>query len=252
MKHTFIYFAVSLLIFSCNDTKKEALEPTKSETVELSTSETSQIGRNNYAVVWKWTTTDVQLVIDNSASISEELTSLWKQDIVENTYYNSNSKVDKLSYFPNISFFLKAASYEDAEVILNKLTIVKKGIAVYNIYPVGNLWLDRKFKTIHENGLTKSFVTVWKTKSKPTDKITKAQNDKILELWNNGKVENAYFDIEGTQSANNTTDFVFYANANTKEEAIAMCESLPFFKENIATYNIHEVGVFWMGKNTQD
>lgn len=100
--------------------------------------------------------------------------------------------------------------------------------------------------------MTKSFVTVWRTNNKPTDELTQAQNDKILELWNAGKIENVYFDIEGTQIANSKTDFVFYANTNTKEEAIAICESLPFFKENIATYKIYEVGVFWMGKYEQN
>lgn len=253
MKHAFLFLATSLFIFSCGNNTKEANNETRSKTVEtISTTETSKIGRNNYAVVWNWTTTDVQLVTENVATISEELTALWKEDVVENAYYNSDAKVDKLSYFPNISFFIKAASYESAEVILNKLSVVKKGIALYNIYPVGNLWLDRKFKTIHENGMTKSYVTIWSTNKKPEDGLTKSQNDKILALWNIGKIENVYFDIEGTQKANNKTDFVFYANANTEEEARAICESLPFYKENIATYKLHEVGVFWMGKYTQN
>ncbi|PKV53061.1 hypothetical protein ATE84_5195 [Aquimarina sp. MAR_2010_214] len=252
MRHAIFYLALSLLVFGCNDTKKEAKTETKSETVESTSIQASEIGKNNYAVVWNWTTTDEQLVSDNVQTISNELTSLWKKGIVENTYYNSDSKVDKLSYFPNISFSLKAESYESAEVILNKLTIVKKGIATYKLYPIGTLWLDRKYKTIHENGMTKSFVTVWTTTGIPTDELTQVQNDKMLELWKSGKVENVYFDIEGTQKANNETDFVFYANANSEADAKAICESLPFFKDNIATYKIHEVGVFWMGKYEQN
>lgn len=248
MKHIFFYLTLGFLVFGCNKTTKDTSTETKSETIESTTKQTSEIGKNNYAVVWNWTTTNEQLVADNAPKIAEELTSLWKKGVVENTYYNSDSKVDKLSYFPNISFSLKAVSYEDAEVILNKLTVVKKGIAVYKLYPIGTLWLDRKFKTIHENGMTKSYVTVWTTKNKPTDELTQAQNDKILELWTAGKIENVYFDIEGVEKLNNKTDFVFYANANTKAEAIEICENLPFFKENIATYKIHEVGVFWMGK----
>ena len=251
MKHTFLYLAVSLLFFSCGNNKKETKTETKSDTVEPIVTQTSKIGSENYAVVWNWTTEDEQLVSYNTPIISKELTTLWQKGIVENAYYNSDSKVDKLSYFPNISFSLKAESYKSAETILNNLTIVKKGIAVYKLYPIGTLWLDRKHKTIHENGMTKSFVTVWKTNNKPTDKLTQAQNDKVLELWNTGRIENAYFDIAGTQKPNSKTDFVFYANANTKAEAIAICESLPFFKENIATYKIREVGVFWMGKYEQ-
>ena len=250
MRHSIIYLALSLLVFGCNDTKKEA--KTKTETVESTPTQTSEIGKNNYAVVWNWTTTDEQLVSDNSVTISNELTSLWKKGVVENTYYNSDSKVDKLSYFPNISFSLKANSYKSAEIILNNLTVVKKGIATYKLFPIGTLWLDRKHKTIHENGMTKSFVTVWTTTSKPTDELTQAQNDKILEFWKSGKVENVYFDIEGTQKANTKTDFVFYANANSEADAKALCESLPFYKNNIATYKIYEVGVFWMAKYEQN
>lgn len=252
MRQTFFYLAISLLLFSCGNNKQEATTEIKPETVESKPAETSIVGKNNYAVVWKWTTTDEQLVSDNALKISKELTELWKKGVVENTYYNNDSKVDKLSYFPNISFSLKAESYESAETILNNLTIVKKGIAIYSIYPIGTLWLDRKHKTIHEKGISKSFVTIWTTKNNPTDELTKSQNDEILELWNEGKIENVYFDIEGTQKQNSKTDFVFYTNANTKEDAKAICESLPFFKKNIATYKIHEVGVFWMGKYEQN
>ncbi len=251
MKHTFLYLTLSLLICGCANNKKERNTDTKSETVVSITAKTSKVGNENYAIVWNWTTTDEQFVLDNSSTISKELTALWKKGVVENAYYNSDSKIDKLSYFPNISFSLKAESYKSAEIILNNLTIVKKGIAIYQIHPIGTLWLDRKSNTIHENGMTKSFVTVWSTNKKPTTKLTKVQNDKILKLWNAGKIENVYFDIEGTQIANSKTDFVFYVNSNTKEEAIILCESLPFFKNNITTYKIHEVGVFWMGKHEQ-
>ncbi|MDG1309936.1 MAG: hypothetical protein P8P13_05485 [Flavobacteriaceae bacterium] len=252
MKKSILTLTISILFLSCGG-KSQKKETDNSPNTETSVgNDLSKIGRENYAIIWKRTTSDEQLVTDNLVTISNELTALWKKGIVENTYYNSDSKVDKFSYFPNISFSLRAESYESAEVILNKLTIVKKGIAVYKIYPIGTLWLDRKHKTIHENGMTKSFATVWTTTGKPTDELTKEQNDKVLELWNAGEIENVYFDIEGTQKPNSKTDFIFYANANTKEEAIAICESLPFFKENIATFKTHSVGVFWTGKHEEN
>lgn len=249
MRHIIIYLAVSVLLFGCNTTSKESKTKTTSKKVETTNSE---IGKNNFAVVWNWTTKNEQLVTDNSITISNELTSLWKKGIVENTYYNSESKADKLSYFPNISFSLKAKSLENAKEILNDLTVVKKGIATYKLYPIGVLWLDRKHKTILKNGITKSFVTVWTTTGKPSDKLAQEQNNRMLELWKSGKVENVYFDIEGTQKANLKTDFVFYVNAKNLEEAKALCESLPIFKENVASFKIHEVGVFWMGKFEQN
>jgi hypothetical protein len=245
MKHTLYYLALAFLIFSCNNNKKET--KIKSDTT-TSNIETSEILLKNYAVVWNWTTKDEKLVVDNLKAISNELTSLWKKDIIENAYYNSDSKIEKFSYFPNISFSIKAASSEAAEKTLNNLTVVKKEIAAYTIYPIGNLWLKRKPETINKNGITKSFVTIWETKSKLSHELAKKQNDTMLSLWNSGKIENIYFDIEGTQIKNNVTDFVFYVNAKTKAEAIELCESLPVFKEKYSTYKIHEVGVFWMGK----
>ena len=131
MKKSILTLTISILFLSCGG-KSQKKETDNSPNTETSVgNDLSKIGRENYAIIWKWTTSDEQLVTDNLVTISNELTALWKKGIVENTYYNSDSKVDKFSYFPNISFSLRAESYESAEVILNKLTIVKKGIASY-------------------------------------------------------------------------------------------------------------------------
>ncbi len=191
----------------------------------------TEVGIQNFAIVWKWTTNNVDLVNDNVVTISKELDNFWRKGVNENAYYNSNAKHDKLEYFPNISFFIKAKSVEDVKTKLNELTVDKKGIAFYQIFSVGNLWLEIKYNTIDEKGLTKSYVTVSKTIKKPTEALVNKQTDEIMKLWNAGKIENVYFDIEGTQTENSKEDFVFYANANTEKEARALCESLPFFKK---------------------
>ena len=131
--------------------------------------------------------------------------------------------------------------------------MLKKGIATYTLYPVGTKWLDRKEDKIYEKGITKSYVTIWTTnhKENATDDLTKAQSDAILKLWDNGTIENVYFDIKGVQEANAKTDFVFFVNANSEEEARKICDNLPFFKEKIASYKIKEVGVFWLGENNR-
>lgn len=254
MKKTILVLAISVLFFSCGDKsqKKEKVDSTNQEA--SITNDESEIGLNNYAVTWKWTTSNTELVQENLLTISEELTALWKADEIENVYYNNETDAEKLDYIANISFFLKAHSKENAEEILNKLTIVKKGFATYNLHLVGLLWLDRKSETIYEKGITNSFVTVWKTEKGgyPTEEIVKSQSDAVLKLWDEGKVENVYFDIEGTQKANDNTDFVFFVNTNTEEEAEAICNSLPFYKENIATYKLYPVGAFWMGKYSQN
>lgn len=240
--------SVLLIFMACNNQSKDNKVTNKIKQ-ENSEKEDTKFGRNNYAIVWKWTTTDKQLVDDNTPLISNELTQLWKDGIVETAYYDSDAEIDKFENYPNISFFLKTKSYESAELILNNLTIVKKGIAVYSIYPVGLKWLGRNDKIIKEKGIvTKSYVAVWTTNknAKPNDNVVKDQSDTILRLWNEAKIENVYFDIEGTQKANNKTDFVFFVNANTEEEAKKICDKLPFVKEKRASYELHSVGVFWL------
>lgn len=235
------------IMFSCNTKEKE--KTIAAETKIEANVEKPIYGDKKFAIVWKWTTTNKQLVIDNAPAVSQELTNLWKRGIVENAYYDSDAKIDKFEFFPNITFFLKTESYETAEVILNNLTVVKKGIAVYTIYPVGTLWLGRKTDKINAKGITKSYVAVW-TKNqdaKPTNELIVAQNDATIKLWNEGIIENVYFDIEGVQKANNETDFVFFVNANSEAGAKEICDKLPFSMENIASYQLLSVGVFWMG-----
>ena len=249
-----LLFTLSLLFLSCGESSKK--EPVKSQEEETTTiDQKSLIGRNNYAVTWKWATNDTQFVQDNLPTITEELTNLWKDGVVENAYYDTEAPVDKLDYLANIAFFIKAHSEDHAKDILDGLTIVKKDIATYELHPVGLLWLDRKSDVISEKGWTKSFVTIWTTNEQTadmSDEVVQNQNDAMLELWKKGMVENAYFDIEGTQISNKKADFVFFVNANTREEAEAICNSLPFYKNNIATYDMHQAGVFWMGRYTND
>ena len=244
---------IGLSVLSCGNTTQTENVETSSNQPNSSVEDQSKIGRTNYAVLWKWATDDVELVSSNSVQISEELSNLWKEDIIENAYYDPQSKVDKLAYFPNIAFFLKTKDEAAAKAILDDLTVVTKGIATYQLHPVGQLWLNRNTDVVKKNGPKKSFATVWTTTKSPlegqnADVLLQKQNDAILQLWNDGIIENVYFDIEGTYTSNDKTDFVFFINANTEAEAIKICESLPFFQEKMTTYKIHPAGVFWMGK----
>mgnify|MGYP000465814437 CR=1 FL=1 len=240
MKKIIVLVITIISIISCTNSKKKEKVTEIKETKSFKASQ-------NYAVVFKWTTKDEKLVEDNAMQQSDQLLKMWKENKIENVYYDSSSKVDKFSYFPNITFFLKAENKEATEVILNDLVVVKNAIATYSIYPVGNLWLKRNKDEIKKRGLTKSYVSVWTTKSKPSDEITKLQSDTVIELWKKGIIENAYFDIEGAQVANNKTEFVLFVNSNTEEEAKSILNNLPFIKNNIASYKLHQVGVFWMG-----
>ena len=248
-----IFLAIVALLLSCNNQSKEQ-ESSNESTPQVGTSEVdeSRIGRQNFAVIWRWKTTDKQLVSDNAVTITNELMTLWKNDVVENAYYDSDAKIDKFEDFPNISFFIKAKSLEEAETILNRLTVVKKEISEYTIYPVGMKWLGRQSDTIQKKGVTKSYVSVWTTlglSDKPdADKLLKKQSDTMLDLWNNGIVENVYLDLEGEFAKNDQTDFVFFVNADSKKEAQEILNNLPFAMEEVASYQIFPVGFFWMGE----
>ncbi|RLD21493.1 MAG: hypothetical protein DRI69_03905 [Bacteroidetes bacterium] len=243
-------FLFSLFLLSCGNEASKKGEEDSTTTSVATDDDASRVGYSNYAVIWTWTTENVQLVYDNSVEVANELTELWKKGVVENAYYDSESKEERLEYFPNIAFFILAPSAENAGIILDELTIVRKGIATYSLHPVGQLWLGRNEDVVRKYGITKSFVTIWTTRdgAKPSPELIQTQNDEMLELWNKGAVENVYFDFEGTHSNNSKTDFVFFVNADSEQAARSICNALPFTKENLATYKIKEAGVFWMGQ----
>lgn len=253
MKHFLL--VMTILIFILPGCDNQSAKNNKSEETKQSQStetETQQIVLNNFAVVWNWKFSNKQLLDEYLLIVSTEMEKLWKDDIIENVYFQSDA--NKASgYFPNISCFVKAQSIDEARAILNNLTLVKNSLADYNIYPVGTKWLGRETEVIKSKGLGKSFVAVWselETISAANDgDIIMAQADSIMSLWKKGIIENVYFDNEGTNSTNDVTDFVFFVNADTEKEAKEICDNLPFSIEGKASYKIKEVGVFWLGKH---
>ena len=246
------------ILFACNNQpqdQKTSNEPNQQPaTTEV---DNSKIGRKTFAIVWKWKTTDKKIFEENVLTISKEMEELWKKDVIVDAYFDNGTKIYKAGYFPNISCFLKAKSEEEAETILNKLTLVENEMAEYTIYPVGTKWLGRATEAINKKRFTKSFVAVWSTSEKfdqnDNGDVIIAQSEALLKLWNEGAIENVYFDVEGTQKTNKVTDFVFFVNADSDKEAIEICDNLPFVQEKIATYILQPVGIFWLGefKNEQ-
>ena len=250
MKKLTLTILVAAFLFGCTNQTPGKKSP--DETNQTTKNDDSQIGRHNFAVVWNWKTNDKQLMDKYLLSVSDEMNELWKNDVIENIYFHSDASKES-GYFPNISFFLKAKSQKKAENILNDLILVKKGLADYKIYPVGAKWLGRATEAIHNKGVTGSFVAVWTTPKKidpDTDsEVIMAQADAIMKLYKAGVIENVYFDVEGTQTANNITDFVFFINTKTKDEAKKICDNLPFSLKKKATYKLQDVGVFWLGEH---
>ena len=235
--------SIVLLIVSCNNTNNQTTETT-TENMPV----TKEIGRSNYAVIWDLTTSDRDLIADNSATFTDEIISLYENDYIENVYFNTEAATTMDSQYPTISFFVKANGIEKAREILDDLSILKKGIATYKLFPVGGLWLDKNEKASTVNANDKTFVTIWDaTEVMAKTDVLNDQTVSILNLWKSGKIENAYFDIEGIGSESEKTDFVFYVKAANVDEAKVICESLPIFKEKMATYKLHLVGSLWLG-----
>ncbi len=254
---TLLSFLVVIFFIGCQSQSQDDNTDSTAAPNTEKTDSGADIGRVNYAVVWKWATTDVALVRENTVQISEELTQLWEADRIENVYYDPVATVDKLANFPNVAFFLKAKDEKEARSVLDQLTVTTKGIASYKLHPVGQLWLDRKSVDTKKADLTQSFATVWTTLKSPlqvekADELLKLQTETLIEHWNQGRVENVYFDIEGTYQANDKTDFVFFVNASSEAEARKICDSLPFFQAEIASYQLFQAGIFWMGQHQND
>ena len=255
MRKLLLIATLGVFLVACKGQDKEKKVDTIVESESSSDSDNSKLGRKNFAVIWKWITTDVEKVKENTTQFAEEMNSLWKNGDIENAYYNPNAKIDKLEYFPNVSFFIKAKTKEKAKEMLNELVFVKKGLVTPIIYPVGTKWLGRNEEVINKKGITNSFVAVWSTlrdvdQAKDLN-IIMDQSNELLKLNQNGDIENIYWDLEkaANPSANkDITDFVFFVNANSEEEAREICESLPFTKAKIVSYKLHPAGVFWLGE----
>lgn len=251
MMNKLLVLIITLLVVSCTSTEKNENKNTQQiKEVEKAI----KVGKKNFAVVWNWETKDKNLVDDNLLAQAEQFTNLWKEGIIENAYFNSQPS-DQFENYPSISLVIKASSEENASAILDDCIFVKKGISNYTLHPIGIKWLDRKDEVINENGMSKTWVAVWSStidlnseasKKELNDNVQK-QSDDVLALWKAGKIENVYFDIEGTQSRNEVQDFVMHVNANSEQEAKAMMDELPFAKKNIAHYQLFPVGVYWMG-----
>ncbi len=250
MKKVALFALLGILISCSNQTNEKANNELKEQNAEEMNN--SNFGMKNFAVVGKWGSSNSQMMSDNKTVINEELVDLWKNNKIENVYLN-NEVEERLGDYPNISFIVKAKSKKEAKIILDDLTIVKEGIASYNIFPVGTKWMGRNSEIKNPIEIEITYVAVWtnNTDIEPTTDDIKVQSDAILKLWNEGTIENVYFDIQGTQNENTLTDFVFFVNVNSEDEALEICDKLPFAKKNLASYTIHYVGAFWLGEYNQ-
>lgn len=244
MQKLFILILLSAMFISC---KQENVKQEKKETVD--TEKTSTLSIEKFGVKWYWVSDDPLNFESKNSIFKKELNELWESGVIENVYFGVEQEVEGRLAYPTIAFFINASSDQEARKILNNLTIVHEGIASYNLVPVGLLWMDRKNDAVKALQKENAYISIWHMKdgSKLTDSLTVVQNDMVLNLWKEGVIENIYFNIEGTIQDNKRKDFIFFVNANSKEEARMVCNDLPFYTEGIAEYQMYDAGKYWLG-----
>lgn len=231
-----------IALSSCDNSATKKKETSKAE-----------VTVNNYAVVWDILTDDHDYVMNYLPEQSEEFNKLFAEGKVENAYINTYDlvKLNNDAALASVMFFIKAESVIAAQAMVDKMSFVRNKVATYNVYPVGANWLDRKPAADIEKKF--SFATVWflQADEAKVKQFVQAQNDRVLELWKEGTIENAYFATENAfENVSLNPGMVFFVNAMNEEEAREICDGLPFTKEGITAYAMFPVGTFWLGKNS--
>jgi len=249
MKKTIFSIIALVLFFACGNSST-------SECKKSSDNVISNVQLKNYAVVWQWAVNDADMIRKHLPAMNEEMLAMWRNGDIENAYYNADSEISVVENLPNICYFLKAESYKSAREFLNSLSVVKNGIATFSVFPIGSKWFSRNAEAIQANGIRRSYVSVWKVleeiKQEENLQMIQTQANSIKSLYQQGSIENVYWELSGEEDAykrrnNNITDFVFFINSDSKDEARDLCDSLPFTAEGLVSYDLIPVGVFWLG-----
>lgn len=225
----------------------------QSEKDFLNEKESPKYQTETFAVVWKTVSMRKEKLEEIIPAQTKQLQELWDKGIVENVYFKTDEKFGKDETWPNIMFFLKAKNKEAAIEQLEKMEFVKHKLSTYELHPVGLLWLTQNEKTLEKVQKSKrTFGVVWTSgaSKKPADKDIILQSEGFQDLWNEGFIENAYFDIVGSGTGNrDRPTMVNFVNAANEEEVNKILKDLHFIKNETSTYMLFDVGVLWLGVN---
>lgn len=237
-KSIFFVLMLAMVITACNNTSQQKSTTEDTEKTQLET----------FAVVWSWNTWDKEHIERYIGEQSDQTMALWEDGVIENVYFSKDTPfIDSLT-FPTITFFIKAKDKKAAEKILDEQVVVKQSISYYTLYPVGMNWIQRKEGVNPAN----AYVVIWENLADATalQENGKEQMAKIVEFWEEGIIENGYLDAKGiAQGTSDRPPVVFFVNADTEAEASAYLDQLVFVQKDLATYKLHPVGMFWMGKS---
>lgn len=96
-----------------------------------------------------------------------------------------------------------------------------------------------------------TFAVVWTTVSMRKEKleeIVPSQTKQLHKLWEDGIVENVYFKTDEEFTSDETwPNIMFFVKAKNKDAAKDILDNMDFVKHKLATYELHPVGVVWLG-----
>lgn len=233
---------VSMIAFmSCeNQSSKQKQEPADIENAY----------KKNFVVVWQILTNDPEYVLRYLPKQAEEFNKLFAAGTIENAYLNNveNVNLNNQAALTTVVFIIKARSIVAAKGLIDQMIFVRNKVASYRIHPLGGTWLGRK--AIANENLTSSFATIWFNNSNrdTVNKYFDRQAVELLDVWNKGIIENAYYPVENADEKEGVIPgMMFFVNAPSEDEARAICDGFLYSKKGIATYTMHPVGTFWQG-----
>lgn len=204
----------------------------------------------NFIVVWQILTDDHEYVLKYLPKQANEFNKLFAEGTIENAYLNNVENIEHNSEaaLTTIVFIIKANSVVAARGMIDQMIFVRNKVASYRVHPVGGTWLGRK--AIANDSLNSSFATIWFNNSNrdTVAKYSDRQVTELLDIWNKGIIENAYYAVENDQEQEGAIPgFMFFVNAPSEQEARAICDDFLYAKKGIATYTMHPVGKYWQG-----
>lgn len=109
--------------------------------------------------------------------------------------------------------------------------------------------------TIKSSLKMETFAVVWKWKTKEKKRILEhinEQHKQTKKLWEDGIIENVYFDKDGTSTDGETFPSIsFFIKSKNIEAARNNLNQMAVGKYNIASYTLFPVGIKWLGRNSE-
>lgn len=132
---------LSKMVFVQNKISSYTLHPVG--TKWLTRSEVSiQSKEQGSAFVVVWKTINKTIPGEVLKKQGEMIVDLWKDGVIENIYFDGAGTLEE-NDITDFVFYIKAMSEIEARELVHALPFYRHGIARYNLYPVGVLWLDR-------------------------------------------------------------------------------------------------------------